>query len=80
MPIVKVGRSHLENGGRIAIVKLLTAVTSFCPSNGEARRLIEGGGVELDGKRVDDVRAEVELRSGAVLRAGKKKFAKLELE
>ncbi len=79
IPTIKVAKGQLENG-RVGIVKLLTVVAGFCPSNGEARRLVEGGGVELDGKRIEDARAEVEVKSGFVLRAGKKKFAKLEVD
>lgn len=51
-------------------------------SNGEARRLIKGGGVKIDGEKVDDEKFSMELSSGlnVVIRAGKKKFLRLIVE
>ena len=48
-------------------------------SNGEARRLIEQGGVSLDGERVADAQAKVARAdvAGKTLRVGKHQFAKL---
>lgn len=69
----------LSKDGKIAVVRLLKEVLGFAPSNSEARRLVEGGGVEIDGKRVDDPRAEVAPRGGEILRAGKKRYARLKL-
>ncbi len=46
--------------------------TGTVPSRSEARRLIEQGGVEIDGRRLDDPRAVVEVKEGMVLRVGKK--------
>jgi tyrosyl-tRNA synthetase len=48
-------------------------------SNAEAQRLISQGGVEVDGVRVDDVKAELDLAQPRefLLRAGKKKFLRL---
>ena len=45
----------------------------------EATRLIEQGGVEIDGARVDDVRKDIDLTKPGefLLRAGKKKFLKV---
>jgi tyrosyl-tRNA synthetase len=68
---------ELEKGRKYTIVQLLVEVTKFCKSNSEARRLVEGGGVELDSKRVDDAKAELVLRGGEVLKAGKKNYARL---
>jgi tyrosyl-tRNA synthetase len=51
----------------------LTATTS------EGKRLVEGGGVEMDGKKIQDSKLKLSLKSGEsfVLKAGKKKFAKV---
>jgi tyrosyl-tRNA synthetase len=48
-------------------------------STSEARRLVEGGGVEWDGAKLKDPQAKLSLTSGAevVLKAGKKKFSKI---
>lgn len=48
-------------------------------SNGEGSRLIQGGGVQIDGEKVSDPRLKLDLKSGQsfVIRAGKKKFIKI---
>ncbi len=46
-------------------------------ARGEARRLIEGGGVYVDERRVEDPKEEIELKSGMLLRVGKKRVARL---
>lgn len=61
---------------RVRIVKLLTE-SGLCESGGEAKRLIQGGGVTLDGEKVGSPDAEIEIADGTVLRAGKRKFIRL---
>jgi tyrosyl-tRNA synthetase len=56
----------------VALIPLLRA-TEIPKSNGEARRLIEQGGVEIDGLRMVDPKAELDLKAGAILRVGKKR-------
>lgn len=48
-------------------------------SNGEGSRMIQGGGVQIDGEKVSDPKLKIDLKSGEsfVLRAGKKKFVKI---
>lgn len=58
------------------LVKLLTE-SGLCSGSGEAKRLISGGGVSLNGEKITAFDAEVELVDGAVLRAGKRKFIKI---
>ncbi len=77
MPVVTVVATDLTDG-KIWIVKLLVAA-GFAKSNGEARRLVTGGGVSLD----DEVVAEpgdVTVRTDQVLRAGKRRFARVVVE
>lgn len=61
--------------------RLLTIITSlkFAPSNGEARRLIQQGGVSLDGEQVSDPTLEIIFEAGysKVLKVGKRKFARI---
>jgi tyrosyl-tRNA synthetase len=55
------------------------AATGLASSNAEARRLIEQGGVKIDGEAVSDPDAEFargEL-SGRVLQVGRRRFVKL---
>ncbi len=49
----------------------------FKMSGGEARRLIEQGAVTLDGDKLTDPRGDVTIAGGEVLKAGKRKFARL---
>jgi tyrosyl-tRNA synthetase len=57
-------------------VDLLVAL-ELAPSRSAARRLVEQGGMELDGVRVTDPAAAVAFADGAVLRAGKRAFRRL---
>ncbi len=58
---------------------VLMVQAGLCASNGEASRLITGGGVQIDGEKVSDPRLFVKLRDGNsfLIRAGKKKFVKI---
>lgn len=49
----------------------------FVQSRGEAKRLIQGGGVKLDGEKISDMAYIVNISESVVLQAGKRKFAKL---
>jgi tyrosyl-tRNA synthetase len=64
--------------GKVWLPRLLTE-TGLVSSNGEARRLIEQGGVRLDDRVVSDAGAEFEPAelSGAVLQVGKRKFLRI---
>jgi len=62
----------------IKLVKLLTD-SGLCSGSGEAKRLITGGGVSLDGEKISAFDAVIEPVNGAVLRAGKRKFIKIVL-
>lgn len=50
---------------------------NFVASKGEAKRLIQGGGVKLDGEKISDMNFVVTPNMDKVLQAGKRKFAKL---
>jgi tyrosyl-tRNA synthetase len=65
--------------------KKLTALLvelQLVASKNEAIRLIEQGGVEIDGARIDDARKDVDLSKARefLLRAGKKKFVRVVVE
>ena len=59
-----------------SILDLLVEL-SFVQSKGEAKRLIQGGGVKIDGEKLSDMSFMVKPCMNAVLQAGKRKFAKL---
>ena len=79
IPELKIAREHLKEDGTIWIVDLLT-LARFARTGNDARRLIEGGGVTVDGQRIDDAKFDIEPVDGMILRAGKRRFAKLVLE
>jgi tyrosyl-tRNA synthetase len=68
----------LAGQGTVWLPKLLVAL-GRATSNGEARRLIEQGGVRLGGAVMDDPTAEVPMDSlrGSVLQVGRRWFARL---
>jgi len=48
-------------------------------SKGEARRLIEGGGVRVNNKKQNDWKKAVSLKNGDTIQVGKRKFAKIKV-
>jgi len=79
IPELKIAREHLKEDGTIWIVDFLT-LAGFARTGNEARRLIGGGGVSIDGQRIDDIKFDIEPVDGMILRAGKRRFAKVILE
>jgi tyrosyl-tRNA synthetase len=61
---------------KIWIVKLLVD-HGFASTNGEARRLISQGGVSIDNKKYADPAQEVDIKSGMILKVGKRRFAEI---
>lgn len=55
----------------------LLAQTNLTQSKGEAKRLIEQGGVKLNGEKVSDAKAEINLTDEILLQVGKRKFLKI---
>lgn len=55
----------------------LLVQTNLAASKGEARRLIEQGGVKVGGEKVSDAKAEIDLKSETLLQVGKRKFLKV---
>jgi tyrosyl-tRNA synthetase len=50
---VELPAGRLTEDGGIGLLEVLTAAGA-AKSNGEARRLVQGGGVRISGERVDD--------------------------
>ena len=61
---------------KIYLVHLI-AKNSMAKSNSEARKLIGGGGVSLNGDKITDVDYEFELTQDTVLKVGKRRFLKI---
>lgn len=79
MPEAELTEEDFEEGS-IGILNLLVKA-GLAPSNGEARRNVQQGGVSIDGEKVSDVRMQVTKESigeeGIVLKRGKKKFVRI---
>ncbi len=77
VPSIEVDRMEFENGG-MSIVDLLV-LTGAATGKGNARRLIEGGGIYLNNRRVSDVQTAVLLSHSIgnrffVVRKGRKYY------
>jgi tyrosyl-tRNA synthetase len=62
--------------GAVGILRLLTE-TKLASSNGEARRLIDQGGVSVDGVRITDSNTTIPVSKGVIVKVGKRKFLKV---
>ena len=74
MPTTEI--SAADAAGGIGILDLLT-MCALAPSKGEARRLVQQGGISLDGEKVDAadfVVTEDALKNGVKIKKGKKVF------
>jgi len=68
--------------GQIGIMPLLVAC-GLAASKGEARRLVQQGGVTVDEKKIDSIDAaftDTQLRAGVMIRKGKKVFHRAVLQ
>jgi len=61
----------LDVPAEIGIVDVVM-LTKIPPSKSEAKRLIEQGGVELDGQKITDLKLVLKPKGGEILRVGKK--------
>ena len=64
------------DNGSIGIIRLLTN-TKLVTSNNEARRMIEQGGVTVDGSKVVSDKAIIDLHTSVIVKVGKRKFLKV---
>ena len=67
--------SRVPHRGRVVSIPQIMVDAGLAKSKSEASRLIAQGGVELDGVKVEAPNCEV--RSGAVLKVGKRRFLRL---
>lgn len=76
MPEVRVPPELVDDAGTVWIIDLLS-VSGLVSSRSEARRLVEQGGVWIDGEKVASRDARIPLREPVVLRVGRRRFAKV---
>ena len=81
MPTFTLESASLENG-EIGVIDLL-CVAKLTPSKGEARRLIQQGGVSVDDEKVTDLQQKVTVsdfeKGHIIVKKGKKVFLKITL-
>jgi len=65
-----------SKGDSVNILQLLTD-TKLVPSKGEARRLIEQGGVTINNEKITDSKIDVQLTEPKIIKVGKRKFLKI---
>ncbi len=63
-------------GNELPVMDLLVA-SSLCSSKSEARRLIEQGGLSIDGNKISDVNAIISYKEPIKVKTGKKTFLKI---
>ena len=68
----------IKSAAKQDIVKILTT-TGLAKSNSEAKRLINQGGIDIDGFTLNEFSTD-KIKDGTVIRAGKKKFLKIKIE
>ena len=66
-------------GGSIGIVDLLTQSKSVS-SHAEAKRLIQQGGVSIDGSKITDIKEQIKKGRAVILKVGKRFFKKIYLK
>ncbi|MHC5074014.1 MAG: tyrosine--tRNA ligase, partial [Planctomycetota bacterium] len=63
----------------ISIKKLLLQC-KLVSSGGEAKRMVQQGGVSINGNKVSDINDEITPTNGMVIQVGKRKFAQLKIK
>ena len=64
------------SSGNYKLVDLLVQ-TELTASKGESKRLIEQGGVKINGEKVSNLTAEIEVKDEILIQVGKRKFLKV---
>ncbi len=77
MPTTTVAASELTDGC-MGLLPLLVK-TGLAPSIGEARRLVQQGGITVNDAKITDVKTQVAIDGEVILKKGKKTFHKVTL-
>jgi len=67
---------ELKLTGKTGLIALVVQA-GFSSSNGEARRLIQQGGVRINDEQISDIKAVIAPENGMILKVGKRKFARI---
>jgi tyrosyl-tRNA synthetase len=63
-------------GKKWNIVELLFSI-QLAPSKSEAKRLLQGGGVKVEGNKIENFETEIDLSKETLIQVGKRKFVKV---
>ncbi|MBU3965600.1 tyrosine--tRNA ligase [Patescibacteria group bacterium] len=78
IPEIKISeKTSCSKQGRTMSVLDLLVKTKLVSSKSEAKRLVEGRAVEINGKTISGWKKVVEIKNGMVIRAGKRRFARI---
>jgi tyrosyl-tRNA synthetase len=78
MPTTTIPAAELQDGGMGILTLMVRA--GLAASNGEARRLVQQGGVSVNNEKVTDPKSVVALEGETILKKGKKVFHKIIVE
>lgn len=76
----KIEEKEVVCPGDEALLTYTIAASGLASSNSEARRLVEQGGVTVDGNKVTDIKSKLYLSKEYLVKVGKRKFAKIRLK
>lgn len=62
--------------GKYNIIELVS-LAKLTDSNGETRRLIQGGGIKVDDEKIESIEAEIDISNAILIQVGKRKFLKI---
>lgn len=62
---------------KIAIIDMLVKL-ELLSSKSEARRMIQNGGVRINGEKITDIHADAVIKENMIIQVGKRKFLKLQ--
>ena len=78
MPTTTLTADDVDENKQIGILTLLVKA-GLCPSNGEARRLVQQNGIAVNGEKFTDPKGMVDLTEQVIIKKGKKVFHKVVL-
>jgi tyrosyl-tRNA synthetase len=67
---------EFKMSGERNIIDLLE-LCKLIDSRADGKRLIQQGGVKIDGNKIDDIAKTIHLKKGMIIQAGKRRFAKI---
>lgn len=70
---------HWEGEKKIMIVNLLVEL-GLQKSKSEAKRMIENGGIRLNGEKIGDTQLEIMIENNLILQVGKRKFIQIKMD